>query len=314
MSFIFIPNLVSFEGKLPCRLTEKYTLQRASRSQAEWIRSILTDIVPIVGDPPSYDKTFIESVVLRSGKRRPHRWKRRSQSDWLFWVITFEGRSFDHESLARALALLKKELYLSYTVGLNAQGEVVEEQFRAEAIIQYFTEARIGDIDPIVIKVEELAKVESYIKLIEDAAAKETPAHFALREFMDLQSLPYTSNFQVLGCFAVIESLLTHKQNDKEVGDSLTHQLETKLTLLEKMFERPLNFAPFGNSIGKDKVWKALYSYRSLLAHGSRFEFEKKFSTLRSREVALDFLREVTKLAILIALEKPEFIEDLKAV
>lgn len=152
-----------------------------------------------------------------------------------------------------------------------------------------------------------------YFELIKNSAETKIPAHFALREFYDLNSLPHQSNHHILGCFAVIESLLTHNPNDKEIGDSLTHQLKTKLNLLESRFVRELDFSPFGKT-SKEKVWSTLYKYRSYIAHGNRFDFDKDFATLKSRDVALGFLREVTKLVIISALKEPKFIEDLKAV
>jgi hypothetical protein len=133
-------------------------------------------------------------------------------------------------------------------------------------------------------------------------------------------AVPDSSSLHILSCFGIIESLLTHNPGDREVGDSLTHQLETKLAFLEKMFCRPLDFSIFGKQFAtadgkaKAKIWKALYGYRSSIAHGDRFMFAEKFKTLGSPEAALSFLREVTKLVLIVGLEKPNFLEDLKAV
>jgi hypothetical protein len=144
----------------------------------------------------------------------------------------------------------------------------------------------------------------------------------ALRAFGDLRGLNPNSPFSILSCFAVLESLLTHEPDPKKIGEpSLTHQLKTKLTLVERMFERPLDYSAF---IAKDaaedemkwkrKIWSRLYNYRSCVAHGASFDLAKLFGRLGTPEKALTFLREVTKLTLILALEKPQFIEDLKAV
>lgn len=300
-SFIFLPNYVSFVGELPYKLTDKYTLRRANSEQVGRIKEMIDKTLsPFIHSIPHYDQTV--------GGSTP------KESEWLYWVITYDDVDTTDKTLEFALTLLRHGLHFAFTfTDLEVPSHKII-QWHSSTLLQYFEGTqKFLNKGPFTILTSELSEVGRYFKLIDKAEVQKASVFSAISEFWELQALPYTSNFQVLGCFAVIESLLTHNPNDKEVGDSLTHQLKTKLALLEKMFERPLDFSPFG-STAKEKVWTALYSFRSAIAHGVRFEFEKKFPALKSRETALDFLREVTKLVILIALEKRDFIEDLKAV
>lgn len=187
------------------------------------------------------------------------------------------------------------------------------------SLFQFYNDSRRVHEQAKVVAADELATVQRFFDWIQKADKDSAPASFALRGFKDLDNLPFSSNHQVLGCFACIESLITHNPNDKEIGDSLTHQLKIKLTLLEKMFCRTLDFTLFGlnepvDVKAKQRIWRKLYEYRSFIAHGKQFDFDREFAALKSRDAALDFLREVTKLVILLSLEKPEFIEHLKEV
>jgi hypothetical protein len=310
MSFFFIQNLVSFDCELPYKLTNVYTLDRANEEQAKGIEEIFKKMrmsVKII-TPYSSDHSKLVTVSAE-GKPDAQVPTPRSKDDWLYWIIRYDMNTGENE-LRLALLLLKQEINLGFTFMEDRNGVM----WNPHVVFQFYTDQRrFSEKFPVVVGEDQLAKVGHYLNLVTIASEKKTSAHSALKEFSDLNSLPYTSNLQILGCFAIIECLLTHNPNEKEIGDSLTHQLKTKLTLLERFFERSLDFKPFG-SIKKEKVWTSLYSLRSAIAHGSRFVFEEKFAVLKSRAVALDFLREVAKLVILIALERPDFIEDLKAV
>ena len=52
--------------------------------------------------------------------------------------------------------------------------------------------------------------------------------------------------------------------------------------------------------------------YRSDIAHGNIVDFEKKYKILKSTENVNSFLSEIIKNVILLAIEKPEFLSDLK--
>jgi hypothetical protein len=64
--------------------------------------------------------------------------------------------------------------------------------------------------------------------------------HRAAQLFSDLRELHSSSTFIPLGLFAIIELLLTHNPGDKEIGDSLSHQIATKIPLVNNRLPTPI--------------------------------------------------------------------------
>ena len=114
----------------------------------------------------------------------------------------------------------------------------------------------------------------------------------------------------VLGVFAVLESLLTH---DPHGGyDSLTHQIKTKMALLDSRFSERLDYSKFGTARA-DKIWARLYAFRSALAHGQQFDFVRDRVLLKDDRTVVRFLDEATKALLRHALQEPQLITDLRA-
>jgi hypothetical protein len=311
-SFIFVKSVVEFECQLPFQLTEKYVLKRASKEQVESIQAQLDAIQGFMWARFFQSYRFDHIKVTEGGKNHLKRVPLR-EDNWRFWVLEYEGVNDDDGFVDLALLLLNPEVRLGFSFFDSDYTRALGILMHAGNLFNFYNDRR--RINEVAVTVSEtaLGQVERNFKLIKAARESRIPAHYALNDFASLESLPLESNHQILGCFSVIEALLTHNPNEKEVGDSLTHQLKTKLNLLQRLFARELDFAPFGGA-PPEKIWSTLYKYRSYIAHGNRFDFNKDFKVLKSQDVALQFLREVTKLVILLALEKPQFLEDLKAV
>lgn len=121
------------------------------------------------------------------------------------------------------------------------------------------------------------------------------------------------SLLKTLSYFSIIECLLTHQPKPSDTMDSLTRQITYKMLLLSKRFERELVYKThFPSSTEPEKVWRMLYQYRSVIAHGGEVDFGKTFSTLVSRDKVTDFLKEGLKLLLLYSLKEPEFLADLQ--
>jgi hypothetical protein len=299
--FLFISDVVLFHVDLPFHISEEFTIRRADARLIKLIRSRLDAL-----------GTFVNRDVKILYEFDWERKERLSEQDWRYFVIeSDEAGDTNDIILAAALLLLKNPL--SWHLGFLEGGGTVSG---LSSTLNFYNEFSAGEVR--IVSKDDLNSASKHLRLVMQASDRLGAPYFSLLEFFQLRTLSSRSDFQILGAFSVIESLLTHNPNDKEIGDSLTHQLKTKLKLLEKFFERPLDFSVFGvnnaDEKGKKQIWGKLYEYRSYIAHGNRFEFKKDFKVLKSRDVALSFLREVTKLVLIVALEKPEFVEDLKAV
>ena len=110
--------------------------------------------------------------------------------------------------------------------------------------------------------------------------------------------------------FSVIELLLAH--NPQGGYDSLTHQISTKLPLLQRRFKQPLDYSKFGAD--ETKVWKTLYAYRSTIAHGGRVDFQKALKVLKGPYLVSAFLVDATRAVLRHALIEPDLVLDLRAV
>ena len=109
--------------------------------------------------------------------------------------------------------------------------------------------------------------------------------------------------------------LLTHNPNDKEIGDSLSHQIATKVALLDKRLPEPLPYVDyFGDESSPERIWKMLYSFRSAIAHGDNPDFKAKLRMLRSAKSATSFVGEATARLLRQALEEPELFDSLKPI
>jgi hypothetical protein len=138
--------------------------------------------------------------------------------------------------------------------------------------------------------------------------------HRAVDLLVEMRSLRDSSPFRVLAMFAVLELLLTHNPGGKELGDSLTHQLCTKIPLVSKRLPVELPYDRFFGSINEASLWKGLYSYRSALAHGSTPTFRNEQAVLKNAENALGFLSTATRAVARHALHEPQLFTDLKTI
>jgi hypothetical protein len=164
----------------------------------------------------------------------------------------------------------------------------------------------------VLIRTEELKEIGCNHGLLKKAQDSCPTLHQTIRRFRYLKGLPRHSEFSFVAHFSLLEALITHSPKLTEPLDSITHQLKTKLNLLSKRFQRPLDYSSAFGTATADAVWGKMYGYRSTVAHGEVPDFRKALKLLRSPETAFSFLKETLKLTILFALREPEFIADLK--
>lgn len=229
-----------------------------------------------------------------------------------YWIVEHWRRLFDVH-LQHALELADPGL--TPLMALASARHQTSGSVDAHAILNWLEENFVPDkrdFGP-----DELASLERAWQLL--IAFDEQDASFdfirkAIRDFAALKRVPANMPIYVVGLFAIIEMLLTSQQ-DKNSGNSLTHQLKEKLTLLGNRFDRPLSHGshlPRASSMDFKNVVSKLYSYRSKVAHGSLFEFAGDLQVLESHKAVCRLLREVVRKLILQALFEPALIRDLK--
>lgn len=135
----------------------------------------------------------------------------------------------------------------------------------------------------------------------------------ALRMFYDLNSVPHTHALRVLGLFTVLEALLLHQPGSHLTGDSLRHQLQTKMTLVEHRMPFPLERPGSASEATNRTLWAKLYDARSAIAHGEKLDYKGRFEILGSLRNVQHFLRSAVKGVFAVAISEPDLVRDLQA-
>ena len=162
------------------------------------------------------------------------------------------------------------------------------------------------------ISTEDLKQLSENYAALKAVETQHPRIHRAVHRFHYLKALPRQSSMLIVGYFSIIEALIAHKPRLQESLDSINHQLQSKLILLSKRFQRRLDYTAHFGKLGEDKIWKRLYAYRSAIAHDPLVEVDSEFKELGNQANIRSFLNEVVKLLLLFGLKDPEFLADLK--
>jgi hypothetical protein len=130
----------------------------------------------------------------------------------------------------------------------------------------------------------------------------------------DLRLIPHGSGLYLLGLFAVLELLLAHKPEDRENADSLSHQLSTKIPLIDRRLSSRIDYSSIREITSPERLWKILYAYRSAIAHGEQLDFSTKFRVLVSHDTTRLLVQQACRKLLRHALKEPILFRDLKAV
>jgi hypothetical protein len=131
-------------------------------------------------------------------------------------------------------------------------------------------------------------------------------------QLLELEELRPGSTSQFLAYFVILESLLTHKPDPKDPYDSITRQVKNKVALLDHRWSPRLDYAEFAGT-NADTVWKKMYHYRSILAHGDAPDFSGgELKALGSHGNAMALLKLTVKATARLALTEPQLLADLK--
>lgn len=309
-----ISNVLDARITLPIDITPTIRLSKADDAQIDVIQRLLTQTSG--GFPNSrmyYENDWVETRESDTSSRfTPHPLERK---DWRYYIVSYSGPGTEAHNLLRAANLTRPAL-ISFAE-VHTEGE-------------YGTGRAVGSgIDQVVGTLAYLTPHSHLPEVLDAQAAEELRCSYerftafdskkhpgiahAIELLNGLKRIPYGSDLLVLGLFAVIEMLLTHKPNDKEIGDSLLHQISTKIPLLSARLSSPLTYSAFGKAT-EEKIWKRLYDYRSTVAHGGTPDFNGALSLLRNRDVAVAFLQDATRRLLRHALNEPVLVDALKPI
>lgn len=302
--FWFVSTLVEVKAALPAVIAPNVRLQRATDQQIKELK----EVYPADGFI-GYRMEDGREVDLIACKTE-HIETRLPREKWRYFVLAYSGDP-EHAYGVKQIFLLGNPSCTCRTVVHTS--EEYGEGNRIAWGAEMYAHTKVMQLPPLrTITDETLAQVRGAHTGLMNIREKHPEIPRAISMLNDLRMVPNYADLYVLGLFAIIELLLTHNPQDKDNADSLTHQVSTKIPLLDKLLPERIDYSPF--TATPAAVWKKLYGYRSKIAHGAKIEFACDFRELKSPDVARDFVQMTCQKLIRHAIQEPELYEDLKAV
>lgn len=304
-SFAFITNPLDVKFSKPIEIIAEHTFRKAKNNEIRRIKKLLNELLgsKFYGYPYEIDILFEK----QNGNSKSFKPKKLPEGQWRYYVIEFKGSNDNIFNLETAANICSTEIHCNVQfIGKSAT------QYNSTHLFQYFNNLKYIPAEGIETldeeKLKEIQNIYSKTLVIE----KEHPdIKRSVEMFYDLNCLPPQTDLVSLGLFAVIESIITH-QPKTEAGDSLRHQIKTKIPLLSNRFNKKINYSCFLDKSKVDTIWSKLYDYRSIIAHGGKIDFSGKLKILKDKKTVVTFLRDITKLLLRHAILEPQLYMDLR--
>jgi len=313
--FYFISTVLDMQIDLPVEITPEIKLEKANDYQMEEIFKALKN-EEFISSRYLYE---IVEIIKEDGARYQDVLPRK---DWRYYIISYQGSNTKVESLFDIADIINphlKKSFLAYSTtedfGLGKIIGWLIDPIGEHAIKRNF----IQDTSPEIFDQNSLSNLQSLFSRFNALDNKKHEGiiraiKFNRRLQRSLESMTLI-DLAILGFFVIIEMLLTHKPNNKEIGDSSNHQIKSKMAFLSPRFSNSLDYSVFGTQVSNDKVWKALYEYRSRIAHGEHIDFNnKELKVLKDRETAFNFLESATRILLAHAINEPDVVNGLKPI
>lgn len=310
--FYFISNILELDLKVPIKISKGLRLEKAKEEQIKLIQKSLEENTGFI-------KTARRSLyeystnIEKSKKQFSHRLLKKSE--WKYYILSYSGNNYEACKFFKIANLIPpyfQSVYDYHTSKKFGKGEVLAHGWDPLANSSFYLhpnrEAHKLDLNTLNFIIDLHKQYSIFDKQKYEGIER------AINLNSTLNQINQTSSLYILGLFMIIKMLITHKPNDKEIGDSLNHQIKTKIPFLSRRFYKPLDYSCFESS-APEKIWSSLYHFRSCIAHGSHVDFSKSpLKILKSNDTATEFLRFATKTLLVQAITEPEFINGLKPI
>jgi len=307
-NFCFIIDVLDIDFKLPIEIIPNHWFRKATSKQIKIIKKQLERLN--VPNYP-YESNIIQEKKTNAGTSRSYE-PIKSQKDFKYYVISFEGTNEHIHGLEHAANLIEHDINIGIQF-LYIKSGVNSISYNPYILSNLFRDGIASRIEAISLTLQELSEISNNYKLIDNLDTNRYPnIAKAVNDFHQTKMIPEITKLKALSYFAIIESLLTHKPKPTDTIDSINRQIKTKMFLLNKRFQRKINYPSYFGQTPHEKVWNTLYDYRSSIAHGANIDFNSTFKILTSHANIQNFLRDNLKLLILYSLDDPDFLTDLK--
>lgn len=315
--FVFVLNPFHYTGKLPLELFPGARLELANQIQTKLIKE-LRDSCGRAGKSMAFDREPIPKDVRDSPQWDRKLWPRSS-----FWLINFDVDAEEVIRFRRASQLTNNEIEFGAIFPSDEQPFLPRVVY-PWTIESYFDTSWHNDAEPLDLEhltlTRELAQKVSTFRDEQDNPAANLIVQ-VFDDFIELSQEHRISHLRLLGHFGLLEALITH--HPAESRQRLSHQVRTKMPLLMHRFRQCLDIRNFFALTNEDETWRLLYRLRSCYAHGEKPDFDKSgrdkggrdeggVKELNNLREAFRFVRESLKRLLILALDEPQLISDLK--
>ena len=306
--FAFVLNVSKLRDSSRVAITPGHMLRRATTNEIEFIKELIASL---------FGRHFGRGLwETRRPKTGSGKYVQLPEKQWRYFVIEFSSDE-NLELLEEALSIAPHELEIGFTLStatLKTQAVPITvfrpgRLFQSLSALSSAVNSKQGGVRTIVGEVEGQQISEIYARLSAHDH-KILDLHRIIKLLLELKDLPPFSPLQVLGYFAILESVLTHQPNPDDRYDSITRQITQKLALLNRRWKPAFDYTSFGQAT-HDTIWSKMYGYRSAIAHGATPEFKGKLSTLGTADHANVLIRDAAKQTIRQALIEPQLLADL---
>jgi hypothetical protein len=310
--FALIADRVDMRVPLPYEFSPNLRLSRATDEQLKNLDDLFNLGTRFVPPKHHYEHEWLG----RDPGNRPIT-KELPRSEWRYYVVAFNPPWTDFDNFRVAATIGEPALkffFTIYTTEAFGHGQRVGFQYDNVRATDYY---QITAYDPPLVTFDEQALANlsaAYLDVCNLDQKLHEGIWRALRTFETLLRMPNYLDLVILGYFSVIEMLITHQPNDKEIGDSLMHQIRTKVDLLNSRLSDPLDYSVFPQLPTEAKVWNTLYGLRSAIAHGNHIDFNKTLKGLVDRDCARQFLQVATRRLLRHSLKEPRLVDALKPI
>ena len=303
--FAFVLNVKELVNTDSVAIAPGCTLRKAYKTETEYIKEFLKENGPRYGTATWEDKPVASGKVSKFPKKL-----------WRYFVIEFENDDPNLDLLEAALAVAPSSLDIGFAkIKVNVEGVIRPAcLYHAPSLYQSLSGLYLANTgrDKLLLSVgnAEGSQISHVFSLI----AKHDHGILELTRIgellLDLKDLPHFSPLQILGYFAILESVLTHQPRPDDRYESLTRQITNKLALLNKRWNPSFDYRPLGGAT-HEKIWPQMYAYRSAIAHGNKLDFKTKLALLKNADVANALIIDAVKKTIRQAYVEPRLVKDL---
>lgn len=318
-SYIFIGDLIDTNEQLPLSLFDGFSLKRASAEQQGIIKHFIVNYIDIL----TFKINKYESSYIKNDKGG-YNIVPMEETEWKYFVIehTKQQAKQQFQLILSLSSLNLTVLFEAVFMGVNTTAGAsipAITQFELRTI-NYFYDTQF-DSSPLPetkrITKQSLEELNTINSLVSDFDKIKFPfIDKALTDFVSIKDISERSPFKVLSFFSILELLLTTYRPRTSSDSSLSNQLQKKINLLNNQFENKIDIQTYfkgSDTNTLETVIEKLYQYRNDIAHGNLSDFEKDLKIFQNQQKnILPFLLDLLRRILIISLQRPQLISDLK--